>query len=405
MKNNTITNIIFSLLCSSVSVVCAFTASSPLIRSSSTSSRSMMVVSHPSARIIINDRRSRSSSNKISWQQLATADNEDVQSLADVDVVEEEKKELSFPILLWKFSRPHTLIGSAVAVPALHCLAAPHLSSIFTVNVLKSCIISVFPALLINIYITGLNQITDVDIDKINKPYLPIAAGLLSIHDAKVVVSACLFLGLLSGSICGSTGLNIALWGSAILGTIYSLPPFRLKRFPFLAATCIVAVRGTIINVGFFAHAQQSVFGNTNGILRMFMTDQKCLLSSLFFGIFGIVIALMKDVPDVAGDAIANIRSFSVRVGQKTIFKGARRLLSILLYGFGIGFLNGTRFASDTTVLICRAVVGSISILAGFKVRQKSLGVDPEDSNQVYDYYMYLWKIFYASYFVLPFAR
>jgi 4-hydroxybenzoate polyprenyltransferase len=32
-------------------------------------------------------------------------------------------------------------------------------------------------AVLINIYVTGLNQVFDVDIDKINKPYLPIAAG------------------------------------------------------------------------------------------------------------------------------------------------------------------------------------------------------------------------------------
>ena len=39
-------------------------------------------------------------------------------------------------------------------------------------------------AILVNIYVTGLNQITDVDIDKINKPYLPIAAGHLSLPAA-----------------------------------------------------------------------------------------------------------------------------------------------------------------------------------------------------------------------------
>ena len=201
---------------------------------------------------------------------------------------------ISFPLLLWRFSRPHTLIGSAVAIPALHCLAAPKLSNILTPSLLQSLVISVFPALLINIYITGLNQITDVEIDKINKPYLPIAAGLLSVRDAKLIVCLCLLIGLLSGVLIGTPGLNLALWGSALLGTIYSVPPFRLKRFPLLAATCIVAVRGTIINVGFFAHAQQFLFGNTEGVLRLFLSDRKCLLSSLFFGIFGIVIALMK---------------------------------------------------------------------------------------------------------------
>lgn len=314
-------------------------------------------------------------------------------------------KKIPLALLLWKFSRPHTLIGSAVAIPTLHCLAAPELSSIFTLNALRSVIVSIFPALLINIYVTGLNQITDVDIDKINKPDLPIPAGLLSVEDAKLIVSVCLVVGLLSGAVVGTAGLNMALWGSALLGTLYSMPPFRLKQFPLLAATCIVAVRGVVINVGFFAHAQQFVFGSSMGIAHMLLTDMKCILSSLFYGIFGIVIALMKDVPDVRGDAIANIRSFSVRVGQKAIFTVARRLLSFLLCVFGIGFLNGIRTAPTSTVMACRALVGVASMFAGFKVRQKSLGVDPENSRQVYEYYMYLWRIFYMSYFALPFVK
>ena len=33
------------------------------------------------------------------------------------------------------------------------------------------------PALLMNISIVGLNQLYDVEIDKINKPYLPLASG------------------------------------------------------------------------------------------------------------------------------------------------------------------------------------------------------------------------------------
>lgn len=33
------------------------------------------------------------------------------------------------------------------------------------------------PALLMNVSIVGLNQLYDVEIDKINKPYLPLASG------------------------------------------------------------------------------------------------------------------------------------------------------------------------------------------------------------------------------------
>ena len=37
------------------------------------------------------------------------------------------------------------------------------------------------PSLLINIYIVGLNQLHDVEIDRVNKPYLPLASGDLSV--------------------------------------------------------------------------------------------------------------------------------------------------------------------------------------------------------------------------------
>ena len=48
-----------------------------------------------------------------------------------------------------------------------------------------------------------------------------------------------------------STGaLKATLVGSALLGTAYSLPPLRLKRFPVLAAVCIMGVRGGLINWG-----------------------------------------------------------------------------------------------------------------------------------------------------------
>eukprot|EP00957_Ditylum_brightwellii_P137898 10513583-Ditylum_brightwellii.AAC.1 len=115
-----------------------------------------------------------------------------------------------------------------------------------------------------NLYITGLNQITDVDIDRINKPDLPIAAGHLSLPTAKAIV---IFSGIfslamgLSHPFLSTNGLSVALWASFILGTMYSLPPIRFKRFHLLAAFCIIAVRGAVINAGFYAHAQAAAFG------------------------------------------------------------------------------------------------------------------------------------------------
>ena len=216
-------------------------------------------------------------------------------STAELDVSRHDS--LAFLHVLWRFTRPHTLVGSALAIPAIHALAAPSYTALFSAPTLVSILYATLPALLMNLFITGLNQITDVEIDKINKPDLPIAAGDLRIRDSIGIVTVALILSLWMGAAhptLGSQGLNVALWGSGILGTMYSLPPFRLKRFPLLAAFCIVAVRGTIINASFFAHAKRAAFGGQIGsVLHYLVNDRACMLSSVFFGVFGIVVSTL----------------------------------------------------------------------------------------------------------------
>lgn len=263
-----------------------------------------------------------------------------------------------------------------------------------------------------NIYITGLNQITDVEIDKINKPELPMAKGDLKKSTAIWVVMSSLVISLAMSVIHPSfstNGLQVALWGSFLLGTLYSLPPFRMKRHPFLAAFCIVAVRGTIINAGFYSHALSSAFSSASissaGVLGCLLHDWKCALSSLFFGVFGIVIALMKDVPDVDGDRTFNIRSYTVRLGQKRVFSTMKNLLTVLFGVFGGGLMRWTTMTPMWSVAVRRGLVGMGCWAAGWSVNREARGVNPEDSGEVYKYYMFLWKLFYLSYLVLPLVK
>jgi hypothetical protein len=73
-----------------------------------------------------------------------------------------------FPLVIWRFTRPHTIIGSAIAIPSIFLLAAPTYQSFFTLRSFSSLLYAAIPSLFMNLYITGLNQITDVEIDKIN---------------------------------------------------------------------------------------------------------------------------------------------------------------------------------------------------------------------------------------------
>lgn len=176
-----------------------------------------------------------------------------------------------------------------------------------------------------------------------------------------------------------------------------------------MAAFCIVAVRGAVINAGFFAHAKVAAFGGTGSVIQYLWTDPRCYLSSLYFAVFGVVIALMKDVPDVKGDFVSNIRSFAVRLGPKRIYRGMHRLLTIFFWSVALAFFRAalitTKLSVSMNVRLGRIIIGVSAILAGRSVQKEAAPINPENPKEVYGFYMHLWKLFYLSYFVLPLAR
>ena len=55
-------------------------------------------------------------------------------------------------------------------------------------------------------------------------------------------------------------------------------------------------MRGALINLGFFAHARAVAFG-VRATAPAIAT--RCWVATVFYVVFGVVIALMKDVPDL----------------------------------------------------------------------------------------------------------
>jgi len=337
---------------------------------------------------------------------------------------------------MWSFTRPHTLIGSALSIPALHIFAAPAGSAVVQSSHLLPLLFAWIPSLLINIYIVGLNQLTDVSIDRINKPELPLASGALKQWQGWVICLASLVLGLggafaLRASPHCSMPLLQTLVLSALIGTAYSLEPIRLKRFPTAAALCILTVRGTIINVGFMAHSLATCFGGgeslvgnmVGGLWALPFSNFKCGMATLYFAVFGAVIALMKDIPDIVGDKAHNIKSFTVRLGATRVFAASTTLLCSLLAVAGGGIL-GTAWLGHWGALVsggsgvvqivtaptafttaARTAVGLAALAAAIDTRGRSKQVTPSIQGEVYGFYMHIWKLFYASYLALLFVR
>ncbi|KAJ6914152.1 hypothetical protein NC651_016420 [Populus alba x Populus x berolinensis] len=91
--------------------------------------------------------------------------------------------------VFYRFSRPHSVIGTAFSILSVSLLAVeklPDISPLFFTGVLEA----VAAALMMNVYIVGLNQLTDMEIDKVNKPYLPVASGEYSVSTGVMIVTS-----------------------------------------------------------------------------------------------------------------------------------------------------------------------------------------------------------------------
>lgn len=111
-----------------------------------------------------------------------------------------------------------------------------------------------------NGYIVGINQIYDVKIDKVNKPFLPLASGALSQGVAWILVLSFAVAGLFTTSLFFGPFISTLYALGLLLGTLYSVPPFRMKRYAFASFTVVAIVRGFLLNFGVY-HATRAALG------------------------------------------------------------------------------------------------------------------------------------------------
>lgn len=290
---------------------------------------------------------------------------------------------------LGKFSRPHTIIGTSLSVLALFSIAIALSNISLNWTILNPLIFAWTACLCGNVYIVGLNQLQDVSIDKINKPNLPIASGEFSEKQAQWIVNITGILAIIL-AVISSQWLLLTITVSLAIGTAYSLPPIRLKRFPFWAALCIFTVRGVIVNLGLFLHFNQT-------INQQQLIPPAIWALTLFILIFTIAIAIFKDVPDLEGDKQYNITTFTLLLGKNTILNITRIIISVCYLGVIIAsFL----LLPDVNPLFVGMTHGSLFILLWWR----SQTVDLENKSSIAQFYQFIWKLFYLEYLLFPIA-
>ncbi|KAL5776044.1 hypothetical protein ACOSP7_008970 [Xanthoceras sorbifolium] len=149
----------------------------------------------------------------------------------------------TFIAVFLRFLRPYSLYETIVA--SVSMVARSWLIenlNLLNWSLLLNAFIGLFALFCLNVYYVGINQIYEVDIDKVNKPELPLAAGDLSVESAWLLVIAFAVNGLLIVGLKGSPFLTCLYSLGLFVATAYSAPPFRLKRFAFGPLFTIVMV-------------------------------------------------------------------------------------------------------------------------------------------------------------------
>ncbi|MDS3861995.1 homogentisate phytyltransferase [Thermosynechococcaceae cyanobacterium BACA0444] len=285
----------------------------------------------------------------------------------------------------WQFSRPHTIIGTTLSVWSIYTLAVMDSGQAW--DFLPMAIGAWVACLAGNVYIVGLNQILDIPIDQINKPHLPLAAGEFTVPQAWIIVIS---MGLVSLGLGIEQGMILlgVISLSLLIGTAYSLPPIRLKRYPFWAALCILGVRGIIVNLGLFWHFQARL----NQPLAI--TNLVWALTG-FVVVFTVAIALCKDIPDLEGDRQFQIATLTVRFGPKAVFQ-----ITLAVLALAYGGLILTSLVVNLGVNLPLFVGGHLLLLVILWLQARR--VELNDITSITRFYQFIWRLFFWEYIFLP---
>ena len=287
--------------------------------------------------------------------------------------------------IAWRFSRPHTRIGSLLSTGALYFMPAYPQAEVK--NQIVLFLLTLISALGCNLYIVGLNQIADIQLDKLNKPHLPLASGEMNRSTARITITMSALVSLISAYSAGWLMLALVLIVGA-LGTAYSVPPLKFKKHHFGAAFSITLVRGVLVNILMFLHFQWEIAETLEFPRYMWPLV-------LFMILFSIGIAWLKDIPDIKGDRNHGIKTLAVNRGSQWVFRGAISLVSLSyltlvlwgavgLPGYNTVFLSSFHF-----------VVWVLFLLGSSKA-------NPFIKKDVKAFYQFYWVLFFVEYLFYP---
>jgi 4-hydroxybenzoate polyprenyltransferase len=208
--------------------------------------------------------------------------------------------------LLLEFSRPFTLVAPALGFAsgaATAAGAAPR--EPWSTDLLLYPLVGLVMAAVLNAASNALNQIYDLEIDRVNKPKRPLPSGRLSLGDAWIFTAAAYVVALALAWLVAPGGRHECFWivlVATAITVLYSVPPFRTKRLGIWANVTIAVPRGVLLKVAGWS-AVKTIFGAEPWFI------------GAIFGLFLLGASTTKDFADIEGDARGGCRTLPIVYG------------------------------------------------------------------------------------------
>ncbi len=204
--------------------------------------------------------------------------------------------------------RPFTLVAPALGFLSggLTAIgAAPR--EPWSAGLLAAPLIGSAMAALLNAGNNALNQVYDLEIDRVNKPTRPLPSGRLAIGQAWVFTIATYALALVLAWLVSPAGRHECFWLVLVAVActfLYSVPPFRTKRLGIWANVTIAIPRGTLLKVAGWSSVK-TIFGLEPWYI------------GAIFGLFLLGATTTKDFADMEGDRRGGCRTLPIQYGVR----------------------------------------------------------------------------------------
>jgi len=218
---------------------------------------------------------------------------------------------------VWALARPFTLLAPAIgmvsgSLVALGTVRWGHYDSEsydlrdFPLTTVPSILAGALLAALLNVASNAVNQIFDLEIDRVNKPDRPLPAGRLTVAEAWIVAAVTAAAALGIAAWLNTTTLAIVAF-TALVVYAYSGPPFRTKRFWWAANPTIAIPRGTLL----FVAGWTAVDGDQR------LGSMLLWVLGAMYGLFVLGAATTKDYADMKGDESQGCITLPIRFGVR----------------------------------------------------------------------------------------